>query len=92
MPLEATPQGLVAQVPKPMPHSLPQPLFPLLSPSPLADGRPVFVLKRRIHVNATSPGPIGTPMTSGMVQRGTRPAIRDKPRDRCAAAGADGDA
>ena len=48
------------------------------------------MLKRRIRVNATSPGPIDTPMTSGMVQRGTRLAIKGKPRERCAAAGVDG--
>ncbi len=52
--------------------------------------RPSVVLKRRIHVNATSPGPVGTPLTSGMIQRGTRRAVKGKPRERCAAAGVDG--
>ena len=42
MPLEATPQGLVAQVPKPTPPFPSTTPFPVLSsPSPLADGRPV---------------------------------------------------
>ena len=51
---------------------------------------PSIGLKRRIRVNAISPGPIETPMTSGMVKRGTRRAIKGKPRERCAAAGVDG--
>ena len=48
------------------------------------------MLKRRNGVNAISPGPIVTPMIGGMVQRGTRRAIKCKPRERCAAAGVDG--
>ena len=48
------------------------------------------MLKRRNRVNATSPGPIVTPMTGGMVQRGTSRAIKGKPLERCAAAGVDG--
>jgi NAD(P)-dependent dehydrogenase (short-subunit alcohol dehydrogenase family) len=42
------------------------------------------VLERRIRANAICPGPIDTPMTNGMAQRGTRLAIKDRPRERCA--------
>ena len=91
MPLEATPQGLVAS-PKALSfipfHNHLSPLCHRHHPLPMAS--PSIVLKRRIRVNAINPGPIDTPMTSGMVQRGTRLAIKDKPRERCAA-GVDGE-
>ena len=90
MTLEATSQGLVAR-PKTL-SFIPfhNPLFPLCHRHrPLQMASPP-VLKRRNRVNAISPGPIDTPMTSGMVQRGTRRAIKGKPRERCAAAGVDG--
>jgi hypothetical protein len=87
MPLEATSQGLVAQVPKSLPFIPFHNPFPTLChrhrPLPMAN--PSVVLKRRIRVNAISPGTSDTPMTSGMVQRGTRLAFKDKPRERCAA-------
>ena len=92
MPLEATPQGLVAHHPKPSPPFPSQPFSPLYyrhRPLPTV-GQPVL-LKRRISVNAIGPSPIDTPTTIDMVQRGTRLAIKDKPRERCAAAGVDGE-
>jgi len=92
MPLEATPQGLVAQVPKPTPSF----------PSTTLSSSPVILItpcRWQARLSCLSAGSASTsqarsdkhtPMTSGMVQRGTRLAIKDKPRERCAAAGADG--
>ena len=91
MTLETASQGLVAR-PKTLPfipfHNT---LFPLCNRHhPLKMASPSVMVKRRIRINAIIPGPIDTPMTSGMVKRGTRRAIKGKPRERCAAAGVDG--
>ncbi len=90
--LRQRPKALWPTTQNPRRHSLPQPFSPLYyrhRPLPTV-GQPVL-LKRRISVNAIGPSPIDTPTTIDMVQRGTRLAIKDKPRERCAAAGVDGE-
>ena len=67
MPLEATPQGLVAQSQNPLLSFPSTTTFPsVILIAPCRWSSPSVVLKRRIRVNAISPGPIDTPMTSGM--------------------------
>ena len=72
MPLEARPQGLVdCRSQNPRCHSLPQPPFTILSLSrPVPTVGPFEVFKRRIRVNAISPGSIDTPTTGGNGSKG----------------------
>jgi hypothetical protein len=74
MQLEATPQGLVAQITKPKPPFPSTTPFPHLRHRhrPLLMASPSVMLKRRIRVNATSPGPIDIPTTGGMVPKGNQ--------------------
>ena len=74
MPLEARPQGLVdCRSQNPRCHSLPQPPFTILSLSrPVPTVGPSEVLKRRIRVNAISPGSTDTPTTGGMDPKGNQ--------------------
>jgi NAD(P)-dependent dehydrogenase (short-subunit alcohol dehydrogenase family) len=44
-------------------------------------GAAVDLKHRKIRVNTISPGPIYTPMTSGMVESGTGRAVEELPRE-----------
>jgi len=87
MPLEAALQGLWLTGPKTLPaipFRNPISLYPVIVIAPCRWQAQSIVLERRIRANAINPDPIETPITNGMVQRGTRLAFKDKPRERCA--------